>query len=191
MDDNELVENAGDEVGKTTLPERVGRVIAYLLALPLLVVIVLLILAFIGIVVGGIGLLGWAIYHADPGELSPKEDAGYIDLIVSNRWVVWGLRAGLLAGVAMLLVLSIFVVISIVVRARRGEWLRSGAGLHTDIKAAERDIEGARVAFSLLAESQREKDELAQQLAETTDLLDWVLSQRAEEAEDEENPEEG
>ena len=88
----------------------------------------------------------------------------------------------------MLLVLSIFVVISIVVRARRGEWLRSGAGLHTDIKAAERDIEGAGVAFSLLAESQREKDELARQLAETTDLLDRVLSQRAD---DEENPEEG
>lgn len=158
---------------------RLGQFIGMLIAIPLLVVFAVLVAAFIGLIVGGIFMLGWAVYHADPGELTPKDNAGYLDLIVSNRWVVWGLRGGLLVGLATIAILSLFVVMSIVVRARRGEWLRSGAGLQTDIQAAERNIERAdAVLVSLLSEAQREKDELAKELADTTDLLDWCLSNR-------------
>jgi hypothetical protein len=163
------------EEPKPTWAEQVGRFTGYVLALPLAVVIAALILALLSAFLGAIGLVGWAIYQADPGELTPDNDAGYLDLIITNRWVVWALRGGLIAAFAVLVVLSIFVVISIAVRARRGEWLRSGAGLHTDIRAASIEIDEAAMAFELLAETQREKEELAKQLQETTDLLDFVL----------------
>jgi hypothetical protein len=176
FDVDEGADAADDEQG---WGYRLGQFIAMLIAIPLLLVFAALVVAFIALVIGGIAVLVWAVYHADPGEISPDKNAGWIELIVSNRWVLWGLRAGVLGAVAATFILSLFVVMSIVVRARRGEWLRSGAGLQADIQAAQRSLEGAdSTLIPLLAEAQAEKAELARQLAETNDLLNWVLDQQ-------------
>jgi len=139
----------------------------------------LLVVAFFAAILAIPILLAIVIYHSDPGQVVPKENAGYLDLIISNRSVIWSLRGGLMIGIAVLTVVGFYVVISVAVRTRKGHWLRAGAGLHADVEAANADIEDVdNVVWDLLAEAQGEKDELTARLAQTTDQLELVTEQR-------------
>lgn len=165
-------EQPPDELGESVShwTARVGHAIGAVLAVA---VVTTMLLALVGSVV----LFFWALVSSDPGEVRPQEGVGYIELIVAERWVVWAVRLMLFAVVGTLLFVALFVVGSIVVRASKGQWLRSAGGFHAD--TAEKDLrEGQEIYDDLLTEAQGEKDELVEQLVTTVNELERVTAQR-------------
>ncbi|WP_411277214.1 hypothetical protein [Gaiella sp.] len=178
MPDDEIRESAHDnggdpvDAGVSDPIYGIGNVVG-------VVIVAILVVGFFVAILAIPVALGIAIYNADPGQLAPRENAGYLDLIISNRAVVWSIRGGLMIGIAVLFVVAIYIVISVSVRTAKGHWLRSGAGLQADVSAAREEIQDVDdVVWDLLAEAQQEKDQLTIRLAETTDGLEEVTEQR-------------
>jgi hypothetical protein len=169
LDEDEALEALDDE-DASGRGYQLGKAIGALLAAA---IVFAMVLALIGCVI----LFFWALVSSDPGDVEPQEGVGYIELVVSERWVVWALRLMLFALVGTLLFVALFVIGSIVVRASKGQWLRSAGGFHAD--TAERELrEGQQLYDELLSEAQSEKDELVDQLAMTVNELERVREQR-------------
>lgn len=166
------------EESARSFARRLAEFVGYVLAGVVLFVILIVTLAvMIAAVVG----LVFLIVRADPGTVQPRADAGYLDVILINRWVIWALRVLVFAlGITGLFV-ALYVCASVAHRTRHGHYLRSAGGFHADTaEKADRDLTAVEPLFELLDEAQQEKDQLAERLTETTNALERIREQRDE-----------
>jgi hypothetical protein len=78
-------------------------------------------LLLLAICVLGVALLAKGLY---PVNLPPSPNPDFIDTIFDNRAVIWAARLLLVSGAAVLAFGGTFIVVSIGIRMRNGEWLR-------------------------------------------------------------------
>lgn len=109
-----------------------------------------------------------------PTDLPSAKDPGFIDTVFHNRAVIWAARLLLISAAAVLALGGLFIVVSMGIRVKNGEWLRR-AGPFEVSEPAVSEIEGQlahwRTAASLkqeeiaeLTECLRESDELIERL---------------------------
>jgi hypothetical protein len=153
-------------------------------------------------VIAGVVLLALAILP-DTAPPLPK-NAGWLDFIIDNRWVIWLIRLAGLAGSVMFSVFSVYFIRSLNHRIRQGHWLRSGGPFQAEIVEKAGDaLEDAEEAWGLLAEAEARNQELEVQLAQTNQAVENVYQAFVEanrqveefrarlEGEEEEPPERG
>lgn len=152
-----------------------GRVIGQLIGG---IVVLFLVLAAFAIIVATPAAFTYIVWKSDPGTITPSADAGYLDLIFSNRWVVWSARLMLYVAAFALLMLGIYIVASIVTRIKNRQWLRSAGGFHADVGQLQADLSYVDDLLELVDEAQTEKDQLADKLGMITDELELVTAER-------------
>lgn len=144
----------------------VGQAIGYLIAVLLVLLVVALPLA---VAVG----FSYAVYEAFPTHIAHKAHPGLVDTITENRFVVFAIRTVLLSAAAVLLFFTVYVVASMVVRMKRGEWLVKAGPFEAHVKAAEESLEGVEEAYrSALNEAWETATDLEQRLEERTRELE-------------------
>lgn len=150
-----------------------GRALQVIGQALIVVVVLAMFIAVAAAVLFGMWKVGSATL---PGEIEPKPDAGFLDLIFGNRYVVWAARVVLLATALSLLVFSFYLVASIIARTIRRQWLRSAGPFHAEVvDAVQSDIEDAEAAISDLEHLELTNLELSAQLEQTTDELQAIL----------------
>jgi hypothetical protein len=117
--------------------------------------------------IAGVTLLAKGLY---PVNLPPMKDPDFIDTVFDNRAVVWAAR---LLLVSMLAFGGSFIVVSIVIRMKNGEWLRR-AGPFEISETTLSEMERQRDSWRTAALLEHEKVvELTERLEESDDLLEW------------------
>lgn len=117
--------------------------------------------------IAGVALLAKGLY---PVDLPSMKDPDFIDTIFDNRGVLWTAR---LLLVAVLAFGGFFIVISIGIRMKNGEWLRRAGPFEvseTTLSEMERQRDSWRAAALL---EQEKVIELTGYLEESDELLEW------------------
>jgi hypothetical protein len=120
----------------------------------------------LAICIAGVVLLAKGLY---PVNLPPMKDPDFIDTVFDNRAVVWAAR---LLLVSILAFGGSFIVVSIVIRMKNGEWLRRAGPFEiseTTVDEIERRIDLWRSAARV---RQEEVVELTEQLEESDELIE-------------------
>jgi hypothetical protein len=118
------------------------------------------------------GLLSYAML---PDHVSAGANAGWLDLIVANRWVIWMIRMIGLVGLLMFMFFAVYFIRSITVRIRLGHWLRRGGPFEAEVfDRAEHELEDVERLFQSLAEAELRNTELEHQLETTNEVLEDV-----------------
>lgn len=73
------------------------------------------------VVAAGVGLLAQGLY---PADLPESRNPDFVDNVFDNRAVLWAARLLLVSAAGVLAFGGIFIVLSIGIRMRNGEWLR-------------------------------------------------------------------
>jgi hypothetical protein len=116
----------------------------------------------------GFVLLAKGLY---PADLPSVEDPDFIDTIFDNRAVLWVARLLLVSAAGVLTFGGFFIVISIGIRMKNGEWLRR-AGPFEISEATLSEIEGQRDRWRIAALLEHEKVvELTERLEESDELI--------------------
>lgn len=126
-----------------------------------------LLLLLAGIV--GITLLAKSLY---PVDLPSMKDPDFIDAAFDNRTVLWTARLLLVSSAVVLAFGGFFIVISIGIRMKNGEWLRRAGPFEisdTTVDEIERRIDLWRSAARV---RQEEVVELTEQLEESDELIE-------------------
>lgn len=109
-----------------------------------------------------------------PTDLPSAKDPAFIDNVFHNRAVVWAARLLLISAAAVLALGGLFIVVSMGIRVKKGEWLRR-AGPFEISEPAVSEIEGQlahwRTAASL---KQEEIVELTECLRESDEMIESV-----------------
>lgn len=117
--------------------------------------------------IAGLTLLAKGLY---PVDLPSMKDPDFIDIVFDNRAVVWAAR---LLLVSILAFGGSFIVVSIVIRMKNGEWLRR-AGPFEISETTLSEMERQRDSWRTAALLEHEKVvELTERLEESDDLLEW------------------
>jgi hypothetical protein len=120
---------------------------------------------------GAVALLAIGLY---PADLPVKQDPTFIDTVFDNRGVVWMARLLLVSAAGVLAFGGIFIVASIGIRMKNGEWLRRAG----PFEVAEKDmggVEGQAEYWRQRAIATHERAEvLAECLRKSNDLLRQV-----------------
>jgi hypothetical protein len=143
------------ELGKS--PTRPGH------RAPLLVVFLVCLL--------GAALLVKGLY---PAELPSAEDPNFIDTIFNNRAVLWTARLLLVSAAAVMAVGGVFIVVSIGIRTKNGEWLKR-AGPFEVSETTVGEIEGRIDLWRTAALVSQEKVvELTVRLEESEEVIEQL-----------------
>jgi hypothetical protein len=82
------------------------------------------------------GIMGWAVFVAGaaaiallvrglyPADLPQSPTPDFVDNVFDNRGVLWAARLLLVSAAGVLAIGGVFIVVSIGIRMRNGEWLR-------------------------------------------------------------------
>jgi hypothetical protein len=81
--------------------------------------------------VGGACL--WLLVELLPSDVPEKSDPGYLDVVFENGLVVLAARLVVLGAAVVLLLGAVYVAASMVVRIRRGEWLRRAGPFEAEL----------------------------------------------------------
>lgn len=121
----------------------------------------------------GIVLLVKGLYPADlPRSTSPD----FVDNFFDNRGVLWAARLLLVSAAGVLAVGGVFIVVSIGIRMRNGEWLRR-AGPFEVSEASVGEAEGEAEHWRRAANANREETvRLREQIARSEEFYRMVLS---------------
>lgn len=145
-----------NELRATATQTRLGRT-APLLSLPICIV--------------GLVLLAKGLY---PVDLPSAKDPDFIDTIFDNRAVLWTARLLLVSAAAVLAFGGFFIVISIGIRMKKGEWLRR-AGPFEISETTLSEIEGQRDRWRIAALLEHEKVvELTVRLEESEEVIEQL-----------------
>jgi hypothetical protein len=116
----------------------------------------------------GVALLAKGLY---PVDLPSAKNPDFIDTAFDNRAVLWAARLLLVSAAAVLAFGGLFIVISIGMRMKNGEWLRR-AGPFEISETTLREIEGQRDRWRIAALLEHEKVvELTEHLEEPDELI--------------------
>lgn len=126
------------------------------------------------IVVAGLAGLVLLIKGLYPAALPSTTNPDFIDNIFDNRAVIWAARLLLVSAAAVLAFGGVFIVISIGIRMKNGEWLRR-AGPFEISETAVIEIEG-QVNFWRQAALARQEEvaELTERLEESDELIEQL-----------------
>lgn len=151
-----------------TLVRMITRLIAILLG-------IVVVATLAGVVLAVPAAVVYFIYKAKPsGEVTKKQDAGWLDTIFTNDYVVWSARIVLISVALVLLFLGLYISFSIFVRIYRREWLRRAGGFEPAIdERADRDLETAEREYDeILASAWQENEKLERQLLEAAETIE-------------------
>jgi hypothetical protein len=98
--------------------------------------------AFIAVVCIAIGLLAKGLY---PTELPGSREPDFVDNIFDNRGVLWAARLLLVSAAGVLAFGGIFIVVSIGMRMKKGEWLRRAGPFEISDESVGRAEGGGRL----------------------------------------------
>lgn len=116
----------------------------------------------------GVTLLAKGLY---PADLPQVRNLNFIDTAFDNRAVLWAARLLLVSAAAVLAFGGLFIVISIGIRMKNGEWLRR-AGPFEISDTTLSEIEGQRDRWRIAALLEQEKvAELTERLEESDELI--------------------
>jgi hypothetical protein len=139
--------------------ERIGQVLAVLL-LPVVAT---------GVVLLAIGLF--------PADLPVNGNPSFIDTIFDNRGVILAARLLLVSAVVVLAFGGIFIVISVGIRMRNGDWLRR-AGPFEISESTAHEVQGQVAFWRRTAQAaQQQIDSLSKQLDHADAQIRQVKSQ--------------
>jgi hypothetical protein len=135
----------------------------------------LLLLGLVGGVVLGFVLVGQALL---PSRAPTEANPHWLDSIFDSRWVIWIARLTGLVVLIMFLVFAVYFVSAIVVRMRRGHWLRSGGPFEAEIidKAEGAMDEAVDQWAQSLQDAEARAADLELQLSETNQQLESVYA---------------
>lgn len=126
----------------------------------------------VAIVVGvgvGIALLAKGLYPADlPNSPSPD----FVDTIFNNRCVIWAARMLLVAAAGVLAFGGAFIVLSIGIRMKNGEWLRRAGPFEISEEKLEQNTEGIAFWRQLAVEHREELLAAREQIRRSDDLIE-------------------
>lgn len=109
-----------------------------------------------------------------PADLPRDPGSGFLDTIFHNKGVVLAARLLLVSGAVVLAVAAIYIIWSIVIRIRKGEWLRK-AGPFEISEIALKDLESQIETWREEALSgQKEIKELTKQLEESGETIEQL-----------------
>ncbi|HVD38312.1 MAG TPA: hypothetical protein VNC15_05740 [Solirubrobacterales bacterium] len=121
--------------------------------------------AFFFAVAAAVALLVKGLYPADlPQSSSPD----FIDNTFDNRGVLWAARLLLVSAAGVLAVGGVFIVVSIGIRMRNGEWLRRAGPFEISNRDANETEFWLRVALA----SREEAVTLRERLQSSEELID-------------------
>lgn len=107
-----------------------------------------------------------------PTDLPSAKDPAFIDSIFHNRAVIWAARLLLISTAAVLAFGGLFIVVSMGIRVRNGEWLRR-AGPFEVSEPAVGEIEGQLAHWRTdAAVKQEEIAELTECLRESDEMVE-------------------
>ena len=125
--------------------------------------------AAFAVAVAAVALLVKGLYPADLPQ-SPNPD--FVDNVFANRGVLWAARLLLVSAAGVLAFGGIFIVVSIAIRMRNGEWLRR-AGPFEVSEASVSEAEGEAEYWRRAAQATDEDSEnLRERLDRYEELLD-------------------
>ncbi|HVD41559.1 MAG TPA: hypothetical protein VNC16_11245 [Solirubrobacterales bacterium] len=124
--------------------------------------------AFVVAAVAAVVLLVKGLYPADlPASRSPD----FVDNVFDNRGVLWAARLLLVSAAGVLAVGGVFIVVSIGIRMKNGEWLRR-AGPFEISEGSLREAEGEAEYWRRVAQANDEHaDKLREQIDRSEELL--------------------
>jgi hypothetical protein len=115
-----------------------------------------------------------------PADVSRKGDPGYLDVVFENGLVIFAARLVVLGAALVLLLGAVYVTASMVVRVKRGEWLRRAgpfeAELHGPGELARHEL---RSLVEELDRASRANDELERSLRVRDEQLTAALGELA------------
>jgi hypothetical protein len=177
---DELPPDEPPEAISTTLYRVLRALLSSVAAVLAVLVAIAFLLAVLGLALSIVAGLAWAIYKAFPDPIPQKTNAGWVDLIFSNQYVVFSARIVLISLALVLLIGGVYITMSMFVRIYRREWLHKAGPF--EAKVAERvdeDLETVDDTYQeMLNEAWGENVELARRLEESLADLENVTDQR-------------
>lgn len=124
--------------------------------------------------------LVYAIYKAFPQHIDQKTNAGWVDLIVSNQYVVFAIRIVVISLALVLLFAGVYITISILMRTWRREWLHKAGPFEAELaeRAADDLGEIGDDYGQVLADAWKQNEDLSQRLSERIEELEAVSDER-------------
>lgn len=102
-------------------------------------------------IVAAFALLAYALL---PDHVEAAVNAGWVTMIVANRWLIWLIRMLVLVGLLMFMVFAVYFIRSIVVRIQLGHWLRRGGPFEAEVfDRAEHELADVQWVFQALSEA--------------------------------------
>jgi hypothetical protein len=118
-------------------------------------------------------LLVRGLYPADlPRSTSPD----FVDNVFDNRGVLWAARLLLVSAAGVLAVGGIFIVISIVIRMKNGEWLRRAGPFEISVDEADEAGEETEFWRQVALASREEAVKLRDRLEQSERLVRYLQS---------------
>lgn len=108
------------------------------------------------LVLAGIAAIALLIRGLYPADLPESRSPDFIDNIFDNRGVLWAARLLLVSAAGVLAIGGIFIVVSIGIRMKNGEWLRR-AGPFEISEGNVSEAEGEAEYWRRAAEANREE----------------------------------
>lgn len=140
-------------------------------------------------IVGALALVVVGVIAIIPPEAPKPSDPSFIDSIFANRFVIFTARLLLLAGAIVAAFAATYVMSSIVVRMRRGQWLRrtgpfevseeAVASLSDEIDLWKGLAQDAEEEIEALKERLRDTEEVAEQFYDRVRDLERELGERS------------
>ena len=115
-----------------------------------------------------IGLLAQGLY---PADLPESRNPDFIDNVFDNRGVLWAARLLLVSAAGVLAFGGVFIVLSIGIRMKNGEWLRRAGPFEISESLGEARSE-VRTWHRAALESQEEVTALRERLERSDELIE-------------------
>jgi hypothetical protein len=161
-DEQETTTHAADDSagGAHEVGRRIGEFVGGILALVLLIAIPALVV--------------WLAIAVFPDELPKPSNPDFIDNIFDNRAVIWAARLLLVSGAFVLALGGLYIVVSMVIRMKNGEWLKR-AGPFEVSETAVADLEGQIEYWrSTALDGQLEVEELRERVEASDQLIEQL-----------------
>jgi hypothetical protein len=120
-------------------------------------------------IVAAIALLARGLY---PADLPTSPDPDFINTIFNNRCVLWAARLLLVAAAGVLAFGGAFIVLSIGIRMKNGEWLRRAGPFEISEEKLEQNTEGIAFWRQLAVEHREELLAAREQIRRSDDLIE-------------------
>lgn len=109
-----------------------------------------------------------------PVDLPESHDPDFVDVVFDNRGVIWAARLLLVSAAGVLAFGGIFIVVSIGIRMRNGEWLRRAGPFEISEESLDRAKDEAGLWHRVAQTSQEENANLRKRLRQSEELIEGL-----------------